>query len=191
MVGPESSGTKLTAELLRRAGCRSVAMVGGDDGEPSPLDGHPPLVRRSFPHGRCWPVVRDLVAELGVPDVQAVVTSRDWFTMADSQVNRRLVADQAMAIAHIRRAYQEIFAGLAELGLSFVVSSFEAFTAQPAYAVRLLNVLGLPAASVATYDANSKWYEGVSATTGPPPRAWTAGQPDPAPRADPVRLAAS
>jgi hypothetical protein len=38
VVGPESSGTKLTAELLRRAGCRSAATDGGGDGSQLAFD---------------------------------------------------------------------------------------------------------------------------------------------------------
>jgi hypothetical protein len=176
LVGPESSGTKLTAELLRRAGCRSVEIVGGDDGQDLPVDGHPPLVRRSFPHGPHWFTVRQLVALLGAEDVQVVITTRDWFTMIDSQVGRGLAADRDTAFANIRRAYRDIFAGVAELGLLYVLSSYEALTAQPRYAERLLQTLGLPLAAVEVYEANAKWYGDAPARTGPPPGAWTAGQ---------------
>jgi hypothetical protein len=176
IVGPESSGTKLTAELLRRAGCRSVAIVGGDDGPELPLDGHPPLLRRSFPHGHDWLTVRQLVELLGTDDVQVVITTRDWFTMVDSQVARRLAADRETAFGNIRRAYHDIFNGVSELRLPYLVSSYEALTAQPRYAERLLHALGLPPASVECYEANAKWYGDAPARTGPPPGAWTAGQ---------------
>jgi hypothetical protein len=176
VVGPESSGTKLTAELLRRAGCRSVEILGGDDGPDLPLDGHPPLVRRSFPHGPHWFTVPALVALLGAEDVHVVVTARDWFTTVDSQVGRRLAADRETASANIRRAYHDIFAGIAELGLPYLLSSYEALTTQPRYAERLLQTLGLPPASVECYEANAKWYGDAPARTGPPPGAWTAGQ---------------
>jgi hypothetical protein len=176
VIGPESSGTKLTAELLRRAGCRSVAIVGGDDGAALRLDGHPPLIRRSFPHGAEWPTVADLVSLLAVPDVQVVVTTRDWFAMTESQVNRRLAACREIAVGNIRRAYRDIFAGLSTLNLPFLVSSYEALTSQAGYPARLLGELGLRAATVETYAANNKWYGGEGAVTGPPPGAWTAGQ---------------
>ncbi|HEV7898719.1 MAG TPA: hypothetical protein VGP31_12835 [Planosporangium sp.] len=176
LVGPESSGTKLTAELLRRAGCRSVEIVGGDDGPELPLDGHPPLVRRSFPHGADWLTVTQLVALLGAEDVQVVVTTRDWFTMVDSQVARGLATDRETALANVRRAYRDIFTGICELGLPYLLSSYEALTSQPRYAERLLRTLGLPPASVECYEANAKWYGDAPARTGPPPGAWTAGQ---------------
>jgi hypothetical protein len=181
LIGPESSGTKLTAELLRRAGCRSVEIVGGDDGPQLPADGRPPLVRRSFPHGFEWFTVRQLVAlldaeDVDAEDVQVVITTRDWFTMADSQVNRRLAADRETAFANIRRAYRDIFTGVCELGLPYLVSSYEALTAQPRYGQRLLQALGLPSAAVECYEANAKWYGDTPARTGPPPGVWTAGQ---------------
>jgi hypothetical protein len=181
VVGPESSGTKLTAELLRRAGCRSVEIIGGDDGPDLPADGRPPLVRRSFPHGPHWFTVHQLVALLGAEgigaeDVQVVITGRDWFTMVDSQVARGLAADRETAFANIRRAYHDIFTGVGEFGLPYLLSSYEALTAQPRYAERLLHALGLPPASVECYEANAKWYGDGPARTGPPPGAWTAGQ---------------
>ncbi|GAA1820971.1 hypothetical protein HC028_11685 [Planosporangium flavigriseum] len=186
LIGPESSGTKLTAELLRRAGCRSVGIIGGDDGPQLPADDRPRLLRRSFPHGFEWFTVRDLVALLdaegvkaeGVKaeDVQVVITTRDWFTMVDSQLNRRLAADRETAFANLRRAYREIFAGVFELGLPYLVSSYEALTAQPRYAERLLDAIGLPPAAVECYEANAKWYGDQPARTGPPPGVWTAGQ---------------
>jgi hypothetical protein len=176
LVGPESSGTKLTAELLRRAGCRSVEILGGDDGSALPLDGHPPLIRRSLPHGHLWCTVSELATLLGVEDVRVVVTTRDWFTMIDSQVARGLATDPETAVANIRRAYHDIFTGIRELDAPYLVSSYEALTSQPRYAERLLRSLDLPPASVECYEANAKWYGNAPARTGPPPGAWTAGQ---------------
>ncbi|GII23127.1 hypothetical protein [Planosporangium mesophilum] len=176
LVGPESSGTKLTAELLRRAGCRSVEILGGDDGPELRLDGHPPLIRRSLPHGHRWFTISELATLLGVEDVRVVVTTRDWFTMIDSQVARGLAADPETAVASIRRAYHDIFAGIRELDAPYLVSSYEALTSQPRYAPRLLRSLDLPSASVECYEANAKWYGDAPARTGPPPGAWTAGQ---------------
>ncbi len=168
VVGPESSGTRLTAELLRQAGCRSVAIAGDHDGPELPRDGRPPLVRRSLPHDFEWFAIRDLARLLGTPAVYAVVTTRDWFAMAESQVSRQLARDLDVAFANIRRAYRDIFTGVAELDLPFIVSSYEAMVAERRYGVRLLQALGLPAAAVDTYEANSKWYGGERAETGPP-----------------------
>jgi hypothetical protein len=176
VVGPESSGTKLTAELLRRAGCRSMAIVGGDDGPELPLDGHHPLIRRSFPHGGDWPSFTDLVRLLAVDEVHVVVTARDWVAMVSSQVNRNLAADRPTALDNVRRAYREIFSGICALDLPFILSSYETLTSHPRAAAGLLAALGLPTASVETYKGNEKWYREGPAATGPPPGAWTAGQ---------------
>ncbi len=159
VVGPESSGTKLTAALLRAAGCRSTAIIGGDDGPELPLDGRPPLVRRSLPHDYEWWSIEDLVALLDVDQIHAVVTTRDWFAMADSQVVRGLTPDTATSFANIRRAYGAIFTGLAAASLPFFLSSYEAMVSRPDYAPRLLEFLGLPRASLPTYDGNAKWFE--------------------------------
>ena len=165
VLGPESSGTRLTASLLEAAGCRRAAIVGGDDGPELPLDGHRPVIRRSAPHWqppsgpREWPDVFDLVRRLSVEHVRAVVTSRDWFAMADSQLRRDLVSRLEEAYRNIRMAYAVIIGGLNEHGIPFVISSYESLVAQPAYPQRLLTFLGLPPAEVEVYDGNRKWYQ--------------------------------
>ncbi len=158
VVGPESSGTKMTAELLRTAGCRSVAIIGDDDGPELPLDGRVPLLRRSLPHGRRWIPVAEMLTLLDVDEVHAVVTTRDWVAMVDSQIARTLAPDRGSALARVRRAYAEIFTTLAERSVPFVLSSYEAMVSEPRYAPRLLDLIGLPAASVDTWNANDKWY---------------------------------
>jgi hypothetical protein len=175
VIGPESTGTKLSAALLRAAGCRYVAIEGGDDGAELPLAGRPPLIRRSLPWGhpgagqsRTWPKVADLLSLLAVDDPHAVVTTRDWFATARSQVDRGLVSDEQTAIANIRRAYGEIFATLRELGVPFSIATYEAMVSQRAYPGLLLGLLRLPPARVEVYDGNRKWYEPETAGTGGP-----------------------
>lgn len=160
VVGPESSGTRMTAGLLRAAGCRPVAIVGRDDGPDVPLDGHPPLVRRSMPHGGRWWTIEEMLAALEVQEVRAVVTMRDWFAMVESQVARRLAPDAEAGFGAVRRAYSEILTGLVAASVPFVLSSYEAMVARPDYGARLLEFLGLPAAALETYDGNAKWYVG-------------------------------
>jgi hypothetical protein len=60
--------------------------------------------------------------------------------------------------ANIRRAYGEIFSGLVDVGVPYVASSYESLVREPGYGRRLLALVGLPPASVATYDGNAKWY---------------------------------
>jgi hypothetical protein len=158
VVGPESSGTRLTARLLAAAGCRLVAIVGEDDGPALPLDGHLPLIRRSIPHACEWPSMRELRALLCTERVQAVVTTRDWFAMAESQVRHGHTPDVETSHANIRRAYGEIFSGLVDVGVPYVASSYESLVCERGYGPRLLTLVGLPPASVATYDGNAKWY---------------------------------
>ncbi len=160
VVGPESSGTRLTGRLLTAAGCRLIEIVGDDDGPELPLDGHPPAIRRSIPHAREWPSVGALAALLPAERVAVVVTTRDWFAMAESQVRRGHTPDLDTAHANIRRAYAEIFSELADAGMTYVASTYESLVREPDYGTRLLRLLGLPPASIATYDANLKWYAG-------------------------------
>jgi hypothetical protein len=163
VVGPESSGTRLTVRLLSAAGCRLVEIVGDDDGPELPLDGHRPVIRRSIPHACEWPTMRELVSLVPAERVHAVVTTRDWFAMAESQVGNGHTPDVETSHANIRRAYGEIFSGLVAAGVPYVASSYESLVREPSYAPRLLALLGLPPASVAMYDGNAKWYAGPSA----------------------------
>jgi hypothetical protein len=150
VLGPESSGTSLTRDLLRAGGCRLL-----DD---EPPDGRPPLVRVSLPYALEWPAIPALVSALKVHEVWGVVTTRDSFATAESQVAHGHVTDLDLAFRNIRRAYLYAFQALATLQLPFVVSSYESLTTEEGYRDRLLAILGLQPAKVATYDGNRKWY---------------------------------
>ena len=164
VLGPESSGTRVTAELLVAAGCRRTNIVGGDDGPELPLEGHRPVIRRSAPHWRPpagpheWPDLAALAGLLAPRRVCAVVTTRDWYAMASSQMRQGHVRTLEDAHANIRRAYEVVFTGLAKENLPFVLSSYESLVAEREYRKLLLAFLGLPDADIETYDGNSKWY---------------------------------
>jgi hypothetical protein len=159
VVGPESSGTKLTAALLRAAGCRSWGALGGDDPEPEEGTAGPPVVRRSFPHAGRWQAMTDLL-DLFSPEaqVEALVTTRDWRAMAASQVDRSFAHSVSHALGNIRRVYREIFRGLDRHDTPFFVVTHEAMTGRPGYQEWLLTQLGLPGATVAVRESNAKWY---------------------------------
>jgi hypothetical protein len=151
VLGPESSGTNLTSAVLRAGGCRLL--------DEDPPDGRPPLLRVSLPYALEWPALSELVSRLKVHEPRAVVTTRDVFAMAGSQVAAGHVTDLAMAFHNIRRAYVYAFQGLGALQIPFVVSSYESLATRAAYPERLLSALGLRPARVAVYDGNQKWYE--------------------------------
>ena len=166
VLGPERSGTRLIARILVAAGCY------GDDGHDQRADhaipaGVSPIVwRRSVPHNRDWPDVpgmAQLLREKGY-QVQAVVMSRDWFAMAQSQQAEGLAPDLGTAYCHLQRAYPFIFYGLEVAGVPFLVITYEHLVQRSGPVIgRLVEYLGLPAlnaASVEVYDANVKWYAG-------------------------------
>src|SRR6266540_4276722 len=100
VLGPESSGTRFVTKLLIDAGC-----LGDGDHEQRldkpgdqsrelleeallPHDETPIVWRRSYPHGGQWVDISQAVGQLRRKgyDVHAVVTTRDWFPMIQSQL---------------------------------------------------------------------------------------------------------
>lgn len=168
VVGPERSGTRLLTRILIAAGCY------GDDGHEQRLDAKlpdelPMLVwRRSVPHRREWPDLQSMAGVLrrkGYKDVRAVVTTRDWFAVAQSQVSEKLVDDMAMAYRNQQRAYGSIMAELMLSKVPFMVVSYEHLVQRPQQTIaNLMDYFGLPAliaTGVEVYDGNAKWYEGI------------------------------
>lgn len=163
VLGPERTGTRLVTRLLIRGGCV------GDASHAQPFDrgivpGHPALVwRRSFPHDGQWPDVTDLVRRVEVARYTAfaVVTVRERLAAVRAQVKARLVPDERAGDAHLLSAYKRIFAGLARLGVPFIVVPYEALVLHPDAAQRaLLARLGLLETGEAEpiYDGNAKHY---------------------------------
>jgi hypothetical protein len=152
VLGPESSGTKFLTELLIAGGCK------GDEGHLQPFDHwqfgeEDPIVwRRSFPwtDHHLWPnIALDLLKPLrahGFNDIIALIVTRDWFSLSQSQVDprNRHAPDGQSALLNISLAYQEIFTQLATLKLPFLVVAYEALITYQERAVRpLLKKLGL------------------------------------------------
>lgn len=178
VVGPQSSGTRIWTSLLMRAGCQGTSghkqrldeLLDPDTDKtltmsyfkPGPL-----VWRRSFPHGEVpkWPRLRHLVAKL--PDYQpfALVCTRDWFCMMQSQVHHRGgISSGKQALKNISLAYTKIFAQLNGLKISFFVLSYEALLMEPKLTMRkLVKKLRLrePARMEArVFDGNEKWLKG-------------------------------
>lgn len=167
VLGPESTGTRLTTSLLIAGGCA------GDDTHFQPFDSlrfgeRDPIVwRRSFPWTihRLWPDIGvDLLGPLqerGYGISKAVVTARDWYATAKSQVYRKHVRDEATALENIATAYRKIFAQLHAHGIPARLVSYDAVVAHQDLAVRpLLQDLGLdPDASLPPIrDESAKYY---------------------------------
>lgn len=161
VLGPESSGTRLLTRVLISAGCL------GNDGHEQVFDlglpapnGTPIVWRRSVPHRHTPLDLPALLRSLAGYDVSAVITTRDWRAMAQSQVAAPHASSLEQARAQISEAYLSIFSQLKDTRLPFTVASYESLVLHPERAQRaLLDELGLPAPSnlVAVSDENEKW----------------------------------
>lgn len=162
VLGPESSGTRLTTQLLIDAGCYGDAThIQRLDLQGAPAWAWSVVWRRSAPFCRSWPDLSALVNHVGALGYQvtAVVTVRDWYAMVQSQIRAGHVADEAQALAHIQRAYRLIFNSIA--GVPFVTCVYESLVQRPKAATKaLLNTLRLlPVVSTTIYDGNARYYE--------------------------------
>ena len=176
VVGPESSGTRLVTRLLIDAGCF------GDGGHKQtldkkedqsrellddsilPQDGTPIVWRRSFPHNGKWVDVSKPIAQLQSKsyEVWAVLTTRDWFPMIQSQIKEQHVTNERVGLQNVQRAYRTIFEKLPK-EVPFVIASYESITRYRGKAVRrLLETLQLikPRLVQNINDENFKWYFG-------------------------------
>jgi hypothetical protein len=143
VVGPESSGNRLLAALLVRAGCFGHGWEAESD---LPLHHTPAVVTRSYPHGNEWPDLRDIYRTLRDRGymVQALVTCRDLFCTIESQ-HASQHHPRELAAANVTRAIGSIFAQLADLNCAWTLVPYESLILHPIDAVhRLLERLDLP-----------------------------------------------
>ncbi len=166
VLGPESSGTRLATRILIEAGCL------GDDGHVQRWDTRPipdwadekrPIVwRRSLPHGGRWPDLYQLVARAGPTgrDLLVVVTVREWWACARSQVRAGHVPGMGQALSHISLAYLRIFSLLAGSSIPYYVLPYEALVLHPGPTIAgLIEWLGLARVpEIEIRDENAKHY---------------------------------
>jgi hypothetical protein len=172
VLGPESSGTRFITKLLLDAGCfgdgdHDQRLDILEDRERINEDALPknetPIVwRRSYPHRGIFVDIGKAVVQLQAKgyDVWAVVTSRDWFPMLQSQVNVGHVLNEPIGQAHAQMAYRYIFKYLPE-DVPFIMVSYESFGRFRRKAVcKMLEMLGLAMPRIMTTieDGNVKWY---------------------------------
>ena len=164
VMGPESSGTRLATRILIDAGC-----LGGPD-HPQIWDmNHPgeqtPIVwRRSFPHAAKWPNIGHWVGLLREHNysVRAIVTTRDFYSMIQSQIKAGHTGHAVASRRNIQEAYIRIFSELGRNRVGFMVLSYEALVQRPGKVVGwLLDTMDLPdRLNIKIYDGNAKYYEG-------------------------------
>jgi len=129
VIGPESSGTKMMAQILIRCGCKGSS---GDNQLMADLNEAAKsecniVVRFSFPHMRVWPDFEYTVnkyRQFGF-EVIALVMSRSWWVMMESQTKRGHVKDQTAALSNIQRAYYLMFHQMDKAGVNFLIVSYE------------------------------------------------------------------
>jgi hypothetical protein len=152
VVGGESTGTRLMTRILCHMGYY------GDDGHEQRLDSvipqYPAIVwRRSVPHARQFPPLRDMAAQLTAMGytVSALVMSRDWYAASKSQIAAGHVASEDEAITNLRKAYPYIYEQIT--GVPYRVVNYEALIQRPAAV--MWQVLRLPEVR----DENGKYYQ--------------------------------
>lgn len=144
VLGPESSATRLTTRILIKNGCY------GDGDNVQRLDtggieGDPIVWRRSVPYASKWLKLSRLLERLRSYDVIAVVTTRDWSCLVQSQVNRGHALTPAKGLVQTQHAMELIFSELYEHEVPFIMSSYESLILHPERAQRgLIANLGLP-----------------------------------------------
>jgi hypothetical protein len=167
IVGPESSGTKLFAQILIGAGCA------GDDDHYQKWDWEPPtgdliVWRRSVPHAEWYPDIVGMVETLRGSGyrVFAYVMTRDWYAMLNSQVLTRLNGTYEFCYRRVQRAYPYIFMQLGYASVPYAVVSYEALTRyseleRRQYIESMLALFGLQMGKLPDiYSGNAKHYEG-------------------------------
>lgn len=167
VLGPESSGTRLVAEILIAGGCV------GDSGHEQRFDEQsfgeldPIVWRRSEPH-----FVERESLDLGAllrrcegRDVIAVVTTRDPIAVASSLVAKGAASSVADGVRSTSDAHARILTQIAAWDVRFVTVSYESLVLEPVASQRALwALLGLPGGSpVAIRDENSKYYRRIAA----------------------------
>ena len=163
VLGPESTGTRLITRALLLAGCKGSA----DHRQPFDLElpANERLIawRRSVPHNKVWPDINqmfDSLDGLGY-NVYAVVTTRDFFAVTESQVKNRHVPNKVRAIGNICKAYSHIFSELNRIGIRHIVISYESLIQRPTLCLREnFKLLGLHyPGGIEVRDGNSKFYK--------------------------------
>jgi hypothetical protein len=166
VLGPESSGTRLTTQILLAGGCQGSAehRQPMDEGAYT-VDGPSIVWRRSVPHHIHLPHVPHLVSRCP-GTVSAIVCKRDPRAVSRSQLAKRTAAFAATLTEMcdtVAFAEAHIAAGIRAAGIAYTCLVYEDLLAHPAQAqTELWCWLGLPGdgAPVAIRDENAKHLAG-------------------------------
>lgn len=165
VLGPESSGTRLAAQILINAGCYGsadhVQVLDDDKFDLSTVDPTIPIVwRRSFPHDGRMPNLADMVRRVKYRQVTAIVTVRDWTCIHRSQLrDNQHATTPEQADRNISQAYELIFHKLRICNVGFRTFVYESMVHDSQAQERFLESLGLsvPSKLIEVYDGNEKY----------------------------------
>lgn len=177
VLGPESHGNHLVTDILVHAGCHGHS---GDhanwdkqwqagvhnDNQPwdhaLPTDEDPIVWRRSVPHLKNMPDIKNMVDSLEARqyEVTGIVITREPYAALQSQLKWHHVKNLATGITNIEKAYKYIFSQLEKANIHFVMTSYEALVNYPEAQDLLLQqlTLELPETRLPVWDGNKKWY---------------------------------
>lgn len=144
IAGPESSGNRLLAAILIRAGCRGDASTDQRWDSELPTDETPAVIIRSFPHGEEWPDLQAINTELEARGyaITTLITVRHHSATVRSQVSRGHATGLSEAAAQIREAYTRIFA---KVSIDYMIVPYAVLIYESDKAIAtMLEDLGLP-----------------------------------------------
>lgn len=144
VVGPESSGNRLLAGILIRAGCIGDASTEQVWDRILPENKTPAVVIRSFPHGDIWPDLTEIHGQLVRNGyiVTTLITVRNPIAAFRSQMKAGHVANIASARNSIEEAYRRIFRSVRS---PFYLVPYSALTGEPdGFLTAFLEEIGLP-----------------------------------------------
>ena len=167
VLGPEDTGTRLATKILLNAGCFGTDnhRQDFDNGDFRELD--PIVWRRSVPHLGSWLDLQKLLTPLEEQgyDVNAVVTTRDWWVTAVAQVKSNHVKTVEEGLEHLERAYITIFDQLCQCSVSYCMLVYESLFLNPikVQCALLQNLqLRIPRVFVPIRNENQKHWEAKS-----------------------------
>jgi len=180
VIGPESTGTRMTTRLLLSKGCLGDAehRQKWDKEDFKGTNGDPVVWRKSVPHGVEWPNMLNMKQKLmraGYKNIVVVITSRDWYPQACSmaKMHMRDMKDYnkmsefekiQAALERTQKAYAHIFREIENAALPFILTNYESIVTDMRSVNALMKQLGLPLYETEEYlqhkltNRNDKWF---------------------------------
>lgn len=166
ILGAESSGTRVMAEVFVRSGC-----VGGyghiqEFDDISPTNQQYIVWRRSVPHAKIKePDVVRIYDELinAKYDIAVIVTMRDMNCMIQSQLNAPHILCEADGVQNISDAYLFIFSFIKDLNLKYHIINYESLILHQEPTLKYLSsLIDFPLSPIEFRNENTKWIKNLN-----------------------------